>query len=52
VKELGHLEDLEVQGRILKRVLKLRLEVDWTNLVQNKDRCLVVMNTGKNNYFP
>jgi hypothetical protein len=52
LKELDHLEDLEVEGRIFKRMLKIRLEVEWTNLVQDKDQHLAVMNTGMNTCFP
>ena len=46
------MEDLEVEGRIFKRILKIRLEVDWANLVQDKDQRLAVMNTGMNTCFP
>ena len=52
VKEWGHLGDLEVEGSIFKRMLEIRLEVDWTNLVQDKDQRLAVMNTGMNTCFP
>jgi len=33
-------------------MLEIRLEVDWTNLVQDKDQRLAVMNTGMNTCFP
>ena len=40
------MEDLEVEGRKFKRMLMMRLEADWTNLVQDKDKRLAVMKTG------
>lgn len=51
-RECGHLEDLEIEGRIFKGMLKISLEDYWTNLVQDKDRRLSVMNAGMNSCFP
>lgn len=35
--EKNHLEDSDIEGRVLKRILKNKMGVDWVQLEQDTD---------------